>query len=571
MRPHLLHLYRSCAAPVFTAVVAVVFTAALAGACDDARAQTISMTSDPAVLARAAIGAEPGTSAVGVMRNGQTAYGFVQDGVPLALKSDAPRDQPLFEIGSISKVFTGLLVAQAVERGDVALDDNLGVLLKGKVVFSSETVASITLRQLLTHSACLPRQYGQVPTIPAIVAQIREGDRAGLWDALARQAVPQQPPCVPTYSNYGMAVVGEWLSERYGKPWDVLVRERITGPLGMADTRQHLGDQAYRLVAGFNGKEAAPVWDMVAFAGAGGLRSTPHDMLLLGRAILAGKAGPLGAAAERLVTPLGPFQGGQIGYAIFLTGPPNKRSFSHDGLTGGYRALMTLHQDTGEVLVALVSNTQAPLPLMGANLAASRYPVSTQAISVDPSTLRTYTGVFRVNPELAFTCVVQGGALFVRASRNNFKAYIPVGVDTFTRPAGGAQLTFLRKDGQITGVQLDQGGRVTLAALTTEKAPARATLSSEETDGLAGRYLLRQLTRANIDLDVNVELGQLAVKSSNWPRLQVYPVEGVRDRFFYEEVKAELQFERDADGKAVALTLHQNGVFRLLRAEKPQN
>ncbi len=285
-------------------------------------AQGLSTATDPVALAKAALGPERGVAAVGIWRNGNATYGWVQDGAPEASAPTTPQQQPLFEIGSISKVFTGLLIAQAVEQGDLALGDTLGKLLQGKVSFASPDVAAITLQQLLTHSSCLPRQYGKGLNGAAVVAQIREDDRAKLWAAQASQTVSRAPPCMALYSNYGFAVLGELLSDRYGKPWEDLVRERITGPLGMSDTVVTLGDKASRLTPPFDGRLDAPVWDMKAFAGAGGLRSTPHDMLLFGRAILAGRNGPLGAAAERLVTPLGTYEGGRIGHAIFVVGRP---------------------------------------------------------------------------------------------------------------------------------------------------------------------------------------------------------------------------------------------------------
>ncbi len=537
------------------------------GAVGVSYSQSLSIASDPVALAKAALGNEPGTSAVGVWRNGQASFGWVRNGDVFAPSSTAPQDQPLFEIGSVSKLFTGLLVAQAVERGELSLDDTLGKLLQGKVNFASPDVAAITLRQLLTHSSCLPRQFGRMANFAQVVEQITAADRAALWRALAEQTLSKPPPCAATYSNYGIAVVGEVVSERSGKPWDALVREHITAPLGMVDTMVDLDAKANRLIPGFDGSESARAWGMTAFAGAGGLRSTPHDMLLFGRAVLAGKAGPLGAAAERLVSKLGEYRGREIGFTAFLVGPEEKRSFSHDGWTGGYRTLLTLYQDTGEVMVTFVSNSQAPIYQMASLVAANRYPVRDKAISIDPVLLKDYEGVFRENAETALTVVAQEGQLFVRSTRNNFKPYVPVDVDTFTRPEGGAQMTFLRQEGKVTSIRLEQAGSRILAQRTLEATPPKALLPDAELRGLAGKYQLKRLIGRNLDFDVQIELNQLAVKSQNFPRAPVFPVEGARDRFFYDFVKAELQFERDASGKATTLVLHQDGVFRMERVD----
>jgi serine-type D-Ala-D-Ala carboxypeptidase/endopeptidase len=538
----------------------------LASLCFAAYAQTLSTESDPNALAKSLLGSERGMAVVGVWRNGNASYGFALNYSPSALANMATHQQPLFEIGSVSKVFTGLLVAQAIERDDLALSDTLGSLLRGKVQFASSDVAGISLQQLLTHSSCLPRQYGPTQqSYAAIESQIRDDDRVKLWSALASQTVRQAPPCAALYSNYGFAILGELLSERYGKPWETLVRERITEPLGMVDTVVTLGDKAPRFVPAFAGNRDAPAWDMKAFVGAGGIRSTAHDMLQFGRAILAGKTGALGASAERLVTALGAFEGLRIGHGILVMGPDNKLSYGHNGLTGGYQTQLTLYPDTGEVVIAMVSNREAPLSQMSIELWASRYPVRSTPIALAPQALKEYAGVFRVNPDLAITVVSQNDTLFVRSTSNSFNGYIPVDVDVFTRPAVGAQLTFSRIGGKINAIMLEQAGRVTRGQLSEEPVPQIVVLPDSTTAGLVDKYRVTRLMRTPIELDVRVQRGQLAVKSSQFPRHQVYPVAGQADRFYYEVTKAELQFERDSSGKANVLVLHENGTLRLER------
>lgn len=544
----------------------------LLGLCWVARAlaQPLDIGSDPAVLARAALGADPGSASVAVWRGNAMVGATVRQSGP----TDAPGAAaglggddaaPLYEIGSISKVFTGLLLAQAVERGDLALGDTLGQRLQGKVAFASPAVAAITLEQLVTHRACLPRQFGAVRGNAAVVGQLRQADRAALWAALAVQTLARSAPCDPVYSNYGMAVLGELLAEHYGRPWSVLVREQITVPLGMADTHQHLESRLHRLVPAFDGRQPAQAWEMQAFAGAGGLRSSAQDLVRFGRAIVLGRDGPLGAAAVRLVTPLAAFRGGQIGYAVFVDGPPERRTWSHDGLTGGYRAQLRMHPDSGEVLAALVANRQAPLPQLNAQLGAARYPVRAQPVTLDAAVLPQYAGVFRIDPELALVCVVQDGVLHVRSTGSVFRAYVPVAPDVFARPAGGAELRFVRRDGAVVALELAQYGRLTSATRSTDPVPERPVLAAGAAAVFVGHYAVARLFRAPIAFDVRDLDGQLVVRSSAFASQPVFPMAGRADRFHYEGVQAELQFERDAAGQVVALVLHENGTLRAVR------
>jgi len=169
-----------------------------------ALAQPLTIASDPSALARAAIGSEPGSASVAISRAGRVDVATVRDRAFACAPSAATDSEdlaPLYEIGSISKVLTGLLLAQAVERDDLRLTDTLGTLLDGVVVFVSSDVAAITLQQLVTHSSCLPRQFGSLPGADAIVAQITQASRTELWAALAAQTLARAGPFAPWWRS----------------------------------------------------------------------------------------------------------------------------------------------------------------------------------------------------------------------------------------------------------------------------------------------------------------------------------------------------------------------------------
>ena len=531
-------------------------------------AQPLSLASDPVAMGRMALGEmQHGQAAVGVWREGQAAAALVQAGDTAAVAPPAAGVPPLFEIGSISKVFTGLLLAQAVERGDLRLDDRLGDLLASKVAFSSPAAGSITLRQLVTHSSCLPRlpadfQVGSAPENP-----YRSYDRPRLWAALAALQLAKPPPCEAAYSNLGFGVLGEILSERYGKPWNELVRERITVPLVMNDTRQYLGDQAPRLADGFVGRLPAPPWEMQAFSGAGALRSTVPDMLLFSRAVLAGGDGPLGPAVQRLLTPLGRIDTGEIGYGIWIRGPKERRSYFHEGWTGGYRSVWMLLPQTQEAFVLLTSNGQAQPWRVRNALAADYYPVV-----VAPSYARTtdqlapYEGLYRSSLGATVTVVVQDGVLYRRPAGVAFRPLTAAGPDRFVDLGQGLTYQFVRENGLPASATVTQGGGAQTLVRLAASAPALAVLPDAVAASYAGRYVVKRWLNPDLVLDVRAEAGQLAVRSANFARVPVFPMPGRPDRFAYEVVKAELQFERDAGGKVVALVLHQNGAQRALRA-----
>jgi CubicO group peptidase (beta-lactamase class C family) len=429
-----------------------------------AQLQPLTLASDPAFIAKAALGAERGTLVVGTLRNGKPAYGAAYNPEP----PSAPRaiepssaEQPMFEIGSITKVFTGLLLAQAVERGDLKLDDTVGKLLAGKVEGLSAPVASVTLRQLVTHTGCMPVMADGVGGGAPLAEQFRSFDKPMFWAALARiKLTAAAPPCEGAYSNFGMALLGQFLAEYYGTSWGELVRARITEPLGMNDTVITLGDKASRMAPAFAGDRRQPLFDMQAYAPASALRSTAADMMTFSRAIIAGAGGPLGPAAARMLTPLAHYEGAWIGYAVMVRGPEGgRRTYWHAGLTEGYRTLWLIAPDTNEAIVVLSSNARAPLQPVMLAIGKSRYPVPTTEVPIDPQRLDDYRGEFRINKTKALSFTVRGSKLLVRETGRGYNALTPTGTDRFAVVGIGAQFVFRRDAANaVVAVSLTQGG-----------------------------------------------------------------------------------------------------------------
>lgn len=518
-----------------------------------ALAQPLPPLPDPDRLAGQLLGGERGAAVVAVARGAQVLRGSASQP-----ERAIDAEHALFEIGSVSKVFTGLLLAQAVERGQLSLDDTLGQRLPRQT--QGTPVAGLTLRQLVTHSACLPRTLAADG--PNAVAEIRTLTPAQLWDALPQLVLAGQPPCAPRYSNLGMALLGNLLAQRYGRTWEMLVRERIAEPLGLHDTVQTLdATQRARMLPAFEGEAVAPLWDMDAYAGAGALRSSTADLLRFGQALLAGREGPLGPAAERLLTPLGRYAGGEIGYGILILGPPERRVYLHDGLTGGYRTLWMLMPEGRQVLVASASNARAALPTLRGRVLAALFPVPSEPVPVAPAQLAPLVGEYRSGEGTLFRVVLHEGQLYARGGAQGFAPLVPVGPGRFARPERGLLLQF---DAQAEPAQLTvQQGGAEQRALRSARAVAMAIPAQADLADAVGRYRLEN----GAVFSIRAEPGQLIARLAQQPAFPVFARAGQRDRYFYEVVPAELQFVRDADGRIDALVLHQNGEHRAERID----
>ncbi len=273
--------------------------------------------------------------------------------------SPAVDGRTVFEIGSLSKLFTTTLLAEMVARGEVALDDPIRKFLPDSVRVPSRGGREITLLDLATATSGLPRLPGNLR--PADLADPYAGYEAGdLYAFLSGYTLPRDPGEAYEYSNLGMGLLGHLLALRAGKPYEELVAERIFVPLGMHDTRiEPTPSMRERLAAGHDA-DLAPVggWRVAVLAGAGGWRSTANDMLRFLAAQLAPPPGPLGRALVTAREPRRPT--GRPGLGIGLGWhvlERNGRSIArHNGQTGGYHAFLGLDAASGANVVVLANS-----------------------------------------------------------------------------------------------------------------------------------------------------------------------------------------------------------------------
>ncbi len=198
-----------------------------------------------------------------------------------------------WEIGSITKVFTGLLLAEMVTRGEVGLDDPLGRYVPTDVAARLPAEEDQpTLRMLASHTAGLPRIPRQW------LSRLRKSDdpyavlsEDDVFEAIGSHTVRPAKTRF-SYSNFGAGLLGHLLGRAVGQTYEDLVARRIIQPLGLAST----GFAEIDVFQGVRRGKPTPAWTFGALAGAGAIRSTAHDMLTFADAYLQAPDGPLGEA-----------------------------------------------------------------------------------------------------------------------------------------------------------------------------------------------------------------------------------------------------------------------------------
>jgi CubicO group peptidase (beta-lactamase class C family) len=249
---------------------------------------------------------------VGVIDGDKRAvYGFgrksLKDGA-------APDGDTVFEIGSITKVFTSLVMASLVEEGTLRLDQPVQELLGDRVKVPELGGTPIRLIDLSTHTSGLPRVPEDFYTAGAIWESIIPGNPYAYYDAERLMKSVEKARLVSTpgtryeYSNFGATLLGHAMELYTGQSYPELVRLRIAEPLGLASTAvTPSAEQAARRVPGYAtvidaGRRftwEAAAWDFPAGTeGAGALKSTVNDLLRFMEAQMAPPETALGKAIE---------------------------------------------------------------------------------------------------------------------------------------------------------------------------------------------------------------------------------------------------------------------------------
>ena len=212
----------------------------------------------------------------------------------------------LYEIGSITKAFTSLLLADMVERGEVALEDPVAKYLPPGVKMPERNGRQITLLDLSTHRSGLPRMPANFaprdPLNPYIDYPVER-----LYAFLSSHELRRDIGAEYEYSNLGSGLLALVLARRAGTDFESALRDRVFRPLGMSSTVISLtpGLKARMTTAHSSAFHLAPtpLWDFTpAFFGAGALRSSANDILTFLAANLGYLQTPLSAAMVRMRT-----------------------------------------------------------------------------------------------------------------------------------------------------------------------------------------------------------------------------------------------------------------------------
>ncbi|MEM9354102.1 MAG: serine hydrolase [Planctomycetota bacterium] len=412
---------------------------------------------------------------IGVLQDSEhSTYGFGRTGEP---GSPEPDGNTVYEIGSITKVFTGLLLADAVVRGDARLDQPAtellpdGVRLQRKrywVPWNKEAPA-ITLQDLSTHVSGLPRLPSNIGE-----GEVDPSDPYAHYttEDLYRFVNDHQPARAPgkkyEYSNLAVGLLGHLLAQQSGQSYEALLKKTVLEPLGMNDSSITLSDgQRSRLAKPYTDPDTpAANWHLPALAGAGALRSTARDMLRFAEAQLDPPEGRLGEAINLAwQVHQEPIEGVDLSVCLGWHVAQDGSTRWHNGGTGGYRSMLLVGRQR-KIAVILLTNTGSggtdPLAkdifrlLSGQDVQPREFEAP---IEVAPEIIERYAGYYRLLPGIGFDVKLEDGKLMVKLTGQDFYRVYPRSETEWHYKVVEATITFqLDEEGNCTALELFQNG-----------------------------------------------------------------------------------------------------------------
>lgn len=375
----------------------------------------------------------------------------------------------VFEIGSVTKAFTSILLAEMAARGEVGLNDPLSKYLPKNVKTPSRNGREITLLDLATHTSGLPRLPGNLnpadPNNP--YADYTVGQ---LYEFLSGYTLTRDIGEKYEYSNLGAGLLGHVLALRAGMDYEALIVARILKPLGMNNTRAKLSPQMQAALAKGHDQGGSPVtaWDFETLAGAGALRSTVNDMLKFLAANLGLNKSALYTAMQKAhaVQKATDTPNLSIGLGWHILNNFGTEIVWHNGGTRGYHSFVGFDKKKGLGVVVL-SNSANSIDDIGLHLLESKYPLSEfeppkqrQAIQLDPKVLEAYVGRYELAPSFVITITREDNKLYAQATGQPRIELFAETQTQFFITVVDAQITFVKDEkGQVSELILHQNGQ----------------------------------------------------------------------------------------------------------------
>ncbi len=404
---------------------------------------------------------------VGVVLDGKS--WFLPLGKLSASNESAPNQDTLYEIGSITKVFTATLLADAVEnQKSMKLDQTIADVLPELARLNQEVASKVTLKHLAQHMSGLPRMPDNImpkdPNNP-----FADYDRKLLHEYFSTAKLSQEPGIKNDYSNLGVGLLGDILSANANTSYEQLLKDRILKPLSMSSTLVSVDAVAKQKLAPPTNSALVQdhAWDFDALAGAGAIRSSAGDMVKFLQANLNPPNNEIGKALELAQDISLPASDEHAAMGLCWMIAADGSTHWHNGQTGGYHSMVLFNRPFKAGLVFLCNTATMDVDQLAENMFQTLLGMDVEPrkfdkeVVVDKAILERLVGKYVLAPGVEFTVTSNGDRLLVQLTGQQALRVYPESDTIWNYREVVAQLRFdLPKEGPATKVTLYQNGQV---------------------------------------------------------------------------------------------------------------
>ncbi len=375
----------------------------------------------------------------------------------------------IYEIGAVSKVFTGLLLTEAARRGELSLNDPVTKYLPPGTVLPQHGRA-MTLLDLATHTSGLPKMPANV-AVTDFNNPDAEMTADQLLKSVAAYELTRDVGSAYEYSDAGYELLGMAIAAAGHTDYDTLLKSRILAPLRMTNTHlaQSLEEKSL-LSVGYDAHLAAVPHALLPLVpGATGMRSTANDLLTFVAANIGLNASPLAPGMADMLKTRRQTQYLELNTAIgwHIATLHGVEMVWENGQTDGYRAFIGFVPKT-RVGVVVLSNAANTIDDIGVHILDKDSPLRHlhREVEAKPAEFDNYLGRYAVNETFALNVTRDGNHLYIQGTGQPRAELFAEGDGQF----------FLRVvDGEVT-FQTDTNGRARSLSLTQDGKTVTAQL-----------------------------------------------------------------------------------------------
>jgi len=478
-------------------------------------------------------------------------YGKADNGASPEVNGDT-----VFEIGSITKTFTTLLLEDMIERGEMKLDDPIRKYLPDFVKVPTYHGREITLLHLATHTSALPADADNLSP-PHWNNPYAGYTRERLYEFLSGYALPRDPGVKVEYSNLGMGLAAQAIALKARTNFESLVVDWICNPLKMDSTRIHMTPELKaRAAVGHDwfGKSVADMDFPEPTVGAGSIHSSANDLLQY-------LSANIGLTPSRLSPLMAKTQVVRVenqALAWFCSGD----IVWHAGGTFGCSAFVGFDKKRHRGVVVLSNSMFDPATDLGFLLLNSQWQDDKRpkTVTLNRQACDAFVGSYRINRDNVIGIRCEANRLFMRGPVHLSTELVPDPEGNFFMRVSGTPVTFMRDaQGSVTGLISHIYGTapVTLTRFSGQspepaeipRVPPIANLKPKAFDDCVGQYQLASGTTVTMSHDRD----RLIMKSEGQMTLEFYPES--ETHFFCSYLPVRVSFIKNGKGDVTSFTV----------------